>query len=331
MPPKRIVIGDGQTLDAIGIGRAALEVHVSNGNYRHTILQDVYHVPNLNANLLSVQHLTERGLEVTFNDSECKILANSEIAAIARKQFSLYILEVSPHETAQAEILQQPSITLKSRTKFEAISSAHRKTHHSTSIEDCAMQMVKLTQRRYAEPALSRFDMGSINPAMGLAIPPALVPSVGAIENPTHLPGEEPGEAPPTLAPAARNDAPHFINTLAQCEKTMEVVSVTADAVGENKDSSGTYQHKYQSTSKSGINPRRAVDPNQPRVSRQSSPEVQHMATTMKDSTHFHQVHSSPTNEQIVDVLTKPLSARDTAKFVEGISKHCRVKWACCK
>jgi len=99
-PPKRIVIGDGRSIDAIGIGRATLEVHVSNGNYRHTILQDVYHVPDLNANLLSVQHLTERGFEVTFDGSECKILANGEIAAITRKQFSLYILEVSPHKTA---------------------------------------------------------------------------------------------------------------------------------------------------------------------------------------------------------------------------------------
>jgi hypothetical protein len=277
----------------------------------------VYHVPDLNANLLSVQHLTERGFEVTFNGSECKILANGEIAAIARKQFLLYILEVSSRETARAEILQQPSVTLKSRTEFEAISSARRKTHHSTSIEDCAMQMVGLPQCRYAEPTLSRFDMGSINPAMGLATSPVLEPSVGAIENPTHLPGEEPGEAPPALAPAARNDTPHFVNIPAQCEKTMGVVSVTADAVGVNKDISGTYQHKYQSNPKSRINPRRAVDPNQSRVSRQSSREVQRMATTMKDFTHFHQVHSSPTNEQIVDVLTKPLSARDTAKFVK--------------
>jgi len=179
------------------------------------------------------------------------------------------------------------------------------------------MQMVRLPQCRYAKPALSRFNMGSINPAMGLATHLALVPSASAIENPTHLPGEEPGEAPPALAPAAQNGTLHFINILAQCEKTMGVVSVTADAVGVNKDISGTYQHKYQSNPKSRINPCRAVDPNQSRVPRQSSREVQCTATTMKDSTHFHQVQSSPTSEQIVDVLTKPLSARDTAKFVE--------------
>jgi hypothetical protein len=246
-PPKRIVIGDGRSLNAIGIGRTKLQVHVGNGNYRYIILQDVYHVQDLQANLLSVSHLTRQGYEVTFNGSTCKILTNGEAAATARKQTSLYILEASPHETAQAEILQGPSITPKSRTIFEAISSAHRKTHHSTSIEDCAMQMVELPQRRYAEPALSRFNMGSINPAMGLAMPPVLVPSVGVIGNPNHLPGEEPGEAPPALAPAVRNDAPHIVNVLAQCEETIEEASMTADAVGENQHS-GTYQHRYQTT-----------------------------------------------------------------------------------
>ena len=131
------------------------------------------------------------------------------------------------------------------------------------------MQMVGLPQCQYGKPALSRFDMGSINPAIGLVTHLALVPSASAIENPTHLPGEEPGEAPPALAPAARNDMPHFVNIPAQCEKTMGVVSVTADAVGVNKDISGTYQHKYQSNPKSRINPSRAIDPNQSQVPHQ--------------------------------------------------------------
>ncbi|KAJ8593669.1 hypothetical protein M405DRAFT_694788, partial [Rhizopogon salebrosus TDB-379] len=66
-------------------------------NYRYIILQDVYHIQDLQANLLSVSHLTRQGYEVTFNGSTCKILTNGEAAATARKQTSFYILEASPH------------------------------------------------------------------------------------------------------------------------------------------------------------------------------------------------------------------------------------------
>lgn len=95
-PPECVIIGDGQSIDAIGIGHMQIEVHIGDGNYRCTILQDVYYMPNLSANLLSVPRLMKQGLEVTFNGSTCKILANGKVAALARKQNSLYILETLP-------------------------------------------------------------------------------------------------------------------------------------------------------------------------------------------------------------------------------------------
>ncbi|KAG1825382.1 hypothetical protein EV424DRAFT_1293758, partial [Suillus variegatus] len=75
----------------------------------HSILQEVYHIPDLNANLLSVPRLTKQGPEVTFDGSQCKILAKGKTVALAHKRNSLYVLRVKPCEKAHAYILQGPS------------------------------------------------------------------------------------------------------------------------------------------------------------------------------------------------------------------------------
>jgi len=82
-PPERVIIGDGRSIDAVGIGRIKLKVHVGNSEYKDTILRDVYYVPELHANLLSVPRLTKQGLGVTFDENTCTILANGKVAALA--------------------------------------------------------------------------------------------------------------------------------------------------------------------------------------------------------------------------------------------------------
>jgi len=46
-PPERVIIGDGRSIDAVGIGRIKLKVHTGNSEYKDTILRDVYYVPEL--------------------------------------------------------------------------------------------------------------------------------------------------------------------------------------------------------------------------------------------------------------------------------------------
>ncbi|KAG0707296.1 hypothetical protein DFH29DRAFT_787214, partial [Suillus ampliporus] len=67
------------------------------GKHKSMVLQDMYYVPELHVNLLSVPCLTRQGLGVTFDENTCKILMNSKVAALTHKQNSLYILQVSPH------------------------------------------------------------------------------------------------------------------------------------------------------------------------------------------------------------------------------------------
>ncbi|KAG1749480.1 hypothetical protein EDB19DRAFT_1629509 [Suillus lakei] len=58
IPPEQVIIRDGQSIDATGIGHV-LDVHVRNGEYKCTIIQDVYYIPDLDANLLTVPCLMQ--------------------------------------------------------------------------------------------------------------------------------------------------------------------------------------------------------------------------------------------------------------------------------
>jgi hypothetical protein len=75
----------------------------------------------------------KQGLEVTFDDSTCKILANGKVAAVAHKQNSLYILQILPSERAQAYILQGPSPSLDPDTPMTVLTS--RSLTSSASLE----------------------------------------------------------------------------------------------------------------------------------------------------------------------------------------------------
>jgi hypothetical protein len=84
-PPEQVVIGDGHTINVIGVGCVEINVHTGENGHMCTILQEVYHVPDLGTNILSVLHLMKQGLKVTFDDSTCKILTNGKVAAVAHK------------------------------------------------------------------------------------------------------------------------------------------------------------------------------------------------------------------------------------------------------
>ena len=54
VPPQPMTVGDGRSISATGIGRICLDVNIGDGETRETILQDVYYIPKLDGNLLSV-------------------------------------------------------------------------------------------------------------------------------------------------------------------------------------------------------------------------------------------------------------------------------------
>ncbi|KAI5727868.1 hypothetical protein M8J77_007947 [Diaphorina citri] len=88
---KLIVIGDGTTLEGVGVGDADLEAF--NGNYWEKIsLKDVLHVPDMPFNLFSVTQILDKGyvLSADANKSVFKSSDGKDTVAIAQREGDLF-------------------------------------------------------------------------------------------------------------------------------------------------------------------------------------------------------------------------------------------------
>ncbi|KAF9234512.1 hypothetical protein BU15DRAFT_32226, partial [Melanogaster broomeanus] len=92
-------IGDGSFISATGIGRVYADVDVGDGETRETILENVYYIPKLDGNLLSVPCFTDKGFGINFADGKCYISKGGVLAALAHKKSRLYVLHATPRVT----------------------------------------------------------------------------------------------------------------------------------------------------------------------------------------------------------------------------------------
>ncbi|KAF9231913.1 hypothetical protein BU15DRAFT_28492, partial [Melanogaster broomeanus] len=63
------------------------------------ILEDVYYIPKLDGNLLSVPRFTDKGFSINFKDGKCYISKDGVLMALAHKQSCLYVLHATPRIT----------------------------------------------------------------------------------------------------------------------------------------------------------------------------------------------------------------------------------------
>ena len=90
--PQEIVLGDGHTLDAVGVGDVVLNV-VVDGKIKKRRLRDVLYVPRLAYNLLSVSKTTETGKKIKFGSDGLQFLdCDGRVVAVGVKKGSLYYL-----------------------------------------------------------------------------------------------------------------------------------------------------------------------------------------------------------------------------------------------
>lgn len=112
IPTQPVIIGDGRSILATGKGRIEMDMKLDNGRSSPTLLRDVYYVPDLDTNLMSVPALASKGLQVIFGEHGCKILAGDKVAALASKQksqeHSIPLLPCPPSPPAPP-CLKQPS------------------------------------------------------------------------------------------------------------------------------------------------------------------------------------------------------------------------------
>lgn len=93
--PKRVWLGDERFILATGIGSVALRLKREDG-HETAVFPDVYHVPDLNGNLLFVSYFARKGYSVSFKQDGCSILDGSgKKLASAFEREGLYILHPS--------------------------------------------------------------------------------------------------------------------------------------------------------------------------------------------------------------------------------------------
>ena len=113
VPLQSVTIGNGMSIPTVGIGCISINLKLDGNRTTTTIICDVYYVPNLDGNLLSVSYLAEFNLEVIFGHDSCRILNGSQIVGKGYKQNSLYLLAATPClEDQTAYIVTGPASSL---------------------------------------------------------------------------------------------------------------------------------------------------------------------------------------------------------------------------
>ena len=93
--PRRLVYGDGNELEAVGVGDVIMARSLSPDN--KVVVQDVLHVPGNKMNLLSISAATAKGAKVEFNPDAAYIYSGDELLVGAAKNVNgLYMLYTPP-------------------------------------------------------------------------------------------------------------------------------------------------------------------------------------------------------------------------------------------
>ncbi|HEX4706357.1 MAG TPA: reverse transcriptase domain-containing protein, partial [Candidatus Udaeobacter sp.] len=105
--PINIVLGDNSTIQGLGTGRIAVEMHAGR-KWHHAVLQNVLHVPEIHGNLLSVSQLLRHGADIRFTKGKCQILdTHGQIACEGTSRGSLFVMNIRvPSESARVAIVK---------------------------------------------------------------------------------------------------------------------------------------------------------------------------------------------------------------------------------
>ncbi len=96
-----VTVGDGRVLKVIGRGAIGLLMRLPSGKVKRCVLQNVFHVPDLSCNLVSVSKVSEMGKVTEFDRSGCVIKNfNGTVIAVAVRCGRLYFLDCHPCEQA---------------------------------------------------------------------------------------------------------------------------------------------------------------------------------------------------------------------------------------
>lgn len=91
-----ICLADGKTIKSAGAGSGKISCVNGDGMRVKVTLSNVFHVPSLASNLLSVSKIADLGLTVLFEKYGCKVLNGSEVVLEGQRKGGLYHLKQFP-------------------------------------------------------------------------------------------------------------------------------------------------------------------------------------------------------------------------------------------
>ncbi|MGH7240582.1 MAG: reverse transcriptase domain-containing protein, partial [Candidatus Saccharimonadales bacterium] len=100
IPPKSVTLGDNRVIHATAIGKIPISLRVGN-RVINGMINEVFFVPDIGVNLLSVPKLVQAGLHVIFEDTHCTISnkAGKILGRAWRGAGHLYRLSLQPSFT----------------------------------------------------------------------------------------------------------------------------------------------------------------------------------------------------------------------------------------
>lgn len=113
---SQVTVANGEKLPTAGQGNVRVKLQ----DCERTI-RDVYYVPNLSANLLSVSSLVKKGYTVTFNKQKCIVSDDDEVLATATHRNGIY----------QLDAIDQPLCGGGGNTSFASFSSVTKEKQSS--------------------------------------------------------------------------------------------------------------------------------------------------------------------------------------------------------
>ena len=106
----QVTLGDGHQVEAIGTGVVTLKLNVPGRGSQIGRLDDVFYVPKLTYNLLSVPKVTEAGNNVFFDKLRGYVRdSRGELVTVASKMGNLYYLNSEPPNNCQVHAVSDSS------------------------------------------------------------------------------------------------------------------------------------------------------------------------------------------------------------------------------
>jgi hypothetical protein len=93
--PQKVGLGDGHTIDALGVGNIPITVRISRRETKICTVYNVLHVPDLKVNLFSVKSAAEKNIIVQFGHSRCWLKnKHGKVRAMGTLINKLYYLDI---------------------------------------------------------------------------------------------------------------------------------------------------------------------------------------------------------------------------------------------